>query len=76
MCMGCMNTADFVVTGGILGAASVRVGARRLLSAPGRWASKVTDTEAADFVASLEPHTGREAGTELVGMPERAPAPT
>jgi hypothetical protein len=57
MCMGCMTNADFVVTSGILGAASMRVGARRFLPRAPRWARKVSDAEAAAFVASLDPAT-------------------
>lgn len=57
MCMGCMANADFVVTGGILGAASVRVGARRLLPRAPRWTRKVTDDEARASLASIEPST-------------------
>jgi hypothetical protein len=53
MCMGCMSNADFLVTGGMVGAAGVRVGVRRLASTPARWARKVTDEEAQEFVASL-----------------------
>lgn len=55
MCMGCMSNADFVVTSGILGAASLRVGARQLLPRAPRWARRVTDDEASEFVASLAP---------------------
>jgi hypothetical protein len=55
MCMGCMTNADFVLTSGMLGAASIRVGARRFLPRSPRWARKVTDAEAAAFVASLAP---------------------
>jgi hypothetical protein len=55
MCMGCMTNADFVLTSGMLGAASIRVGARRFLPRAPRWARKVTDAEAAAFVASLAP---------------------
>jgi hypothetical protein len=45
------------VTSGILGAASMRVGVRRFLPRAPRWARKVTDAEAAAFVASLAPAT-------------------
>jgi hypothetical protein len=55
MCMGCMTSADFVLTSGIIGAASVRVGARQLLPRAPRWTRKVTDEEAQDFMASLAP---------------------
>jgi hypothetical protein len=55
MCMGCMSNADFLVTGGVLGAASVRVGLRRLLPVPPAFARKVTDEEATAFIASLAP---------------------
>lgn len=60
MCMGCMSNADFVVTSGILGAASIRIGARQLLPRAPRWARKVTDEEAADFLASLRPAGGAD----------------
>lgn len=51
MCTGCMGNADFLLTSGIVGAAGLRVTARRLLT--GRRDPIVTETEAADFVASL-----------------------
>ncbi|MGV3758639.1 MAG: hypothetical protein ACO1PW_03735 [Actinomycetota bacterium] len=54
MCAGCMGTADFLLTGGVLGAASLRVAGRRLL--PGgraRGSGKVTDAEAQAFVTRL-----------------------
>lgn len=54
MCTGCIANADFVLTSGILGAASLRIGARQLLPrAP--WSRKVTDEEVASFIASLGP---------------------
>lgn len=52
MCAGCMNNADMLLTSGIIGAASIRVGARRFLPTR-RWTRPVTDGEAADFVASI-----------------------
>jgi hypothetical protein len=55
MCMGCATNADFLVTSGILGAASLRVAARRVLPTTPRWARKVSDEEAAGFVSSLQP---------------------
>jgi hypothetical protein len=55
MCMGCASNADFLVTSGILGAASLRVAARRVLPTTPRWARKVSDEEAAGFVSSLQP---------------------
>jgi hypothetical protein len=55
MCMGCMANADFVMTSGILGAASMRVGARRYLPGGFRRPSKVTDDEVQAFVDSLTP---------------------
>ena len=61
MCMGCMANADFAVTSGLLGAASLRVGARRFLSTAPRWTRKVTDREASEFVASLAPGTEAES---------------
>ena len=52
MCAGCMGTADFLLTGGVLGVASLKVAGRRLL--PGRGdRGRVTDAEAAAFVARL-----------------------
>lgn len=71
MCMGCMSNADFVVTGGLLGAASLRVGARQLLPRAPRWARKVSDGEAHEFVASLAPQPAREA-SPADGSPSRA----
>lgn len=53
MCMGCASNADFLVTSGILGGASLRVAARRFLPVTPRWARKVTDEEADAFVAEL-----------------------
>jgi hypothetical protein len=61
MCMGCMANADFAVTSGILGAASLRVGVRRFLPSAPPWTRKVTDREADDFVASLTPPTPNDA---------------
>lgn len=55
MCMGCMANGDFLLTSGILGAASVRVGLRRYLPGLPTWPRKVSDDEALDFVASLAP---------------------
>lgn len=55
MCTGCIANADFVLTSGILGAASLRVGARQLLPRAPRWSCKVTDEEVASFLASLRP---------------------
>lgn len=55
MCMGCMANADFALTSGILGAASVRVGLRRYLPGQLLRRRRVTDQEVCDFVASLEP---------------------
>jgi hypothetical protein len=48
-----MANADFVLTSGILGAASMRVGARRFLPGGFQRPGKVTDDEA--FVDSLAP---------------------
>ena len=55
MCMGCMAQADFLATGGVLGLAGLRVGARSLFG-KGRTAPKVSDAEADEFVASLQAH--------------------
>jgi hypothetical protein len=49
-----MGTADFLLTGGVLGAASLKVAGRRLL--PGgrdRGRGKVTDAEAEAFITRL-----------------------
>lgn len=54
MCMGCASNADFIVTSGILGGASLRVAARRFLPTPPRWARRVSDREADAFVAGLQ----------------------
>lgn len=72
MCMGCMTSADFVVTSGVLGAASLRVGARRLLPTAPRWARKVSDREAAAFVASLAPAAGPSTADAAAGVEEPA----
>lgn len=50
-----MNNADFLLTSGIVGAASARVGLRRFLPRAPRWTRKVTDEEAQGFMASLAP---------------------
>ena len=55
MCMGCMAQADFLATGGVLGLAGLRVGARSLFG-KGRSAPKVSDAEADEFVAALQAH--------------------
>jgi len=65
-----MSNADFVVTSGILGAASLRVGARQLLPRAPRWTRRVSDDEASEFVASLAPSSGIEA-QPAVGSSER-----
>ena len=70
MCMGCASNADFLVTSGILGAASLRVAARRVLPTTPRWARKVTDAEAEHFVASL----GGAPAAEATPTSEIAPA--
>jgi hypothetical protein len=67
MCMGCASNADFLVTSGVLGAASLRVAARRVLPTTPRWARRVSDEEAAGFVSSLQP-------TADVAAPATAPA--
>jgi hypothetical protein len=54
MCMGCASNADFIVTSGILGGASLRVAARRFLPTTPRWARRVSDGEAQAFVAGLQ----------------------
>lgn len=74
MCMGCATNADFLVTSGVLGAASLRVAARRVLPTTPRWARKVTDAEAEGFVASLrvDPHAGT---SDPHGGTSTAPAP-
>jgi hypothetical protein len=54
MCTGCMGTADFLFTGGVLSAASLKVAGHRLL--PGlkdRDRRKVTDAEAEAFVTRV-----------------------
>lgn len=58
MCMSCVSNADFALTSGILGAASLRVGVRRLLPEAPRWTRRVSDEEAATFLASLAPERG------------------
>jgi hypothetical protein len=51
-----MAQADFLATGGVLGIAGLRVGARRVFGKTGRGARKVSDAEADQFVASLQAH--------------------
>jgi hypothetical protein len=78
MCMSCVTNADAALTGGILGAASLRVGIRRLLPNPPRWARRVSDAEAQAFVASLSPASAPEAPADAVPVPaagDRVPAP-
>ncbi len=55
MCMGCMGNADFLLTGGIVGAASVRVAARSLLPTFVRAPRKVSAEEVSEFLAGLQP---------------------
>lgn len=60
MCAGCMGTADFLLTSGVLGAASLKVAGRRLLPGrPGR--GKVTDAEADAFITRLRTGPAPEA---------------
>ena len=62
MCAGCMGTADFLLTGGVLGAASLRVAGRRLLPAwRDRGDGKVTDAEADAFLTRLRAGVAPEA---------------
>jgi len=56
-----MANADFALTSGILGAASVRVGLRRYLPGPLLRRRKVSEQEVCDFVASLQPVPERAA---------------
>jgi hypothetical protein len=44
--MSCVTSADAALTGGILGVASLRVGVRRLLPNPARWAHRVPADDA------------------------------
>lgn len=74
MCMGCMSNADFVLTSGILGAASVRAGARQLLPGTFAWTGKVTDDEARAFMASLVPAASAEPPVAPV-VPDRVVMP-
>jgi hypothetical protein len=55
MCMGCMANADFMLTSGIVGAASLRVAARSALPGVIRRPRKVTDAEVSEFLAGLHP---------------------
>ena len=59
MCMGCMSHADFLVTSGALSVSGLRIGLRALLPVTPAFARKVTEDEAAAFVASLAPSPGR-----------------
>lgn len=53
MCMQCMANGDFLLTSGILGAASVRVGLRRFLPEL-RKPATATDEDARRLVAPLD----------------------
>lgn len=64
MCLSCFSNADFALTSGLLGAASLRVGARQLLPRARQWARPVSDEEAAAFVASLRPAEADGDATE------------
>lgn len=82
MCTGCVANADFVLTSGILGAASLRAGARQLLPRSSRRPRRVTDEEAASFVASLRAAPQERRRTETTGEGhgdrghgDRGPAP-
>ncbi len=66
MCMGCMSNADFLVTSGVMGMASLRIGLRRILPVTPAFARPVTDLEAEAFVASLSPAP--------IGIPDTADA--
>lgn len=70
MCAGCMGTADFLFTSGVLGAASLKVAGRRLLPGNPRRDRKVTDAEADEFVARLKRATPEPV--ELDGEHRRA----
>lgn len=74
MCAGCMGTADFLLTGGVLGAASLKVAGRRLV--PGwrdRGRGKVTDAEADAFITRLQ--RSAEGAEEADRSPARQAAP-
>ena len=73
MCMGCMAQADFLATGGVLGIAGLRVGARSLLG-KGRSVPKVSDAEANEFVASLQAPAPRAATSSVPDDVGTAPA--
>ena len=76
--MGCMANGDFLLTSGILGAASVRVGLRRYLPGLPTRPRKVTDDEVSAFMASLARATGDEhaAGATPAAPTASASAPT
>lgn len=73
MCMGCMNNADFLISGGMVGAASLRVGVRRFLPVAPRWTRRVSDAEADEFVASLAQTALAPTADVPVGAPASAP---
>lgn len=61
MCTGCMTHADFLATSGILGVASLRVGARMAFGPGRRSRDKVSDAEAREFLSSLQPPHAADA---------------
>ncbi len=69
MCMGCMSNADFLLTSGILGVASVKAGALQLLPPSLRRTRPVTDEEADAFMASLMPSAPTPAAPDPVPDP-------
>lgn len=75
MCAGCMGTADFLLTGGVIGAASLKVAGRRLVPSR-RGRGKVTDDEADAFVARLRTSadSATEAGADAAIPADAAPS--
>jgi hypothetical protein len=52
MCVGCMNSAEFVVASGAVTLGGLRLGLRALLPETPAFLRKVSDDEAAAFLAS------------------------
>jgi hypothetical protein len=59
MCVGCMSSAEFVVASGAVTFGAVRVGLRALLPETPSFLRKVSDDEAAAFLASYAPPADR-----------------
>lgn len=65
MCVGCMSSAEFVVASGAVTLGGIRLGLRALLPETPRFLRRVSDEEAAAFLASYAPPAEAEASASV-----------